>query len=275
MFEVFDLAVPLTVTIFLKTLVIVFVGTLANYLLLTVPTYFYFKKNSGNNAIRLQEANPFPGQIAHEIRWSLITIAIYAVLTTCLIVVWRMGAFPQFYVNPLQHGWVYLGVSFVLVLLVQDVYFYFGHRLLHSRKLIRYHGVHHRSKVPSPFVMYTFHPVEALVHFVRLPVMLLLFPVCPLVLVITEGFISNVINAFSHTNHEPKFLRKFKLAHGWTSATIVFHDLHHSKIRGNYGFYLKIWDRLFNTMLPGTMTIVAKVSNQCQSAATGNVLDNR
>ncbi len=275
MFEIFDLAVPLTAGIFLKTLALVFVGTLANYFLLTVPTYYYFKRNSGTYSIRLQEGNPFPGQIAHELRWSLVTISIYACLTTCLIVLWRMGAFPLFYVNPLQHGWAYLIVSLLLVLLVQDVYFYFGHRLLHSRKLIRYHGVHHRSKVPSPFVMYTFHPIEALVHFVRLPLMLLLFPVCPLVLIITEGFISNVINALSHANHEPKFLRKFKSVYGWTNETVVFHDLHHSKIRGNYGFYLKIWDRLFDTMLIDTKANAAKVSHQCQSDTTVNVLDNR
>lgn len=267
MFEIFDLAVPLTAAIFLKTVAIVFVGTLANYFMLTVPTYFYFKKNSGTEAIRLQEAKPFPGQIAHEIRWSMLSMAIYAFLATALIVVWRMGVFPQFYIDPLQYGWWYLLVSIVLVILVQDVFFYFVHRLLHTRKLIRYHGVHHRSKVPTPFVMYAFHPVEALLHFIRLPIMMLLFPVCPLVLLITEGFISNVINVYSHTNHEPRFLRRIQALHGWTSATSVYHDLHHSKIKGNYGFYLKIWDRLFNTMLADTNANIAKVHEAWQQEA--------
>lgn len=264
MFEIFDLAIPLTLTVFLKTIVILFLVTVANYFMLTLPAYYYFKKHSGTDAIRLQAGKPFPGQVRHEIQWSLVTMLLYAVLSTCMIVAWRVGAFPNFYVDPLQHGWLYLFFSFALVILVQDAYFYFAHRLLHTRKLIRFHGIHHRSRVPTPFVMYCFHPVEALVHFVRLPLMLMLFPVCPLVLFIAEGFISNLINAYSHTNHEPRFLRHIRKFHGWTSATSVYHDLHHAKIRGNYGFYLKIWDRLFNTMIPETEARIAEVHRQWQ-----------
>lgn len=267
MFDIFDLSVPLTLTVFLKTVVIMLVATVANYFMLTVPAYFYFKKHSGVDAVRLQQGQPFAGQIRHEIQWSLVTMMIYAVLSTGVIVGWRLGVFPNFYVDPLQHGWVYLLLSFVLVILVQDAYFYFAHRVLHTRKLIRYHGIHHRSKVPTPFVMYCFHPVEALVHFIRMPIMLMLFPVCPLVLILTEGFISNVINVYSHTNHEPRFMRHVEKLHGWTSATSVFHDLHHAKVRGNYGFYLKIWDRLFNTLIPETEARTADVHRQWQQTS--------
>lgn len=266
-FEIFDLNTPLTLAVFLKSVGLVFLGTLANYFMLTVPAYYYCKKNSGINAVRLQEGSPFPGQVAHEIKWSMLSIAIYSFLTVCLIVGWRAGAFPQFYLDPSALGWDYFLFSIILVILIQDVYFYFAHRLLHTRKLIRYHGVHHRSKVPTPFVMYAFHPVEALVHFVRLPLIMWVFPTCPLMLLITEGFISNVINVYSHLNHEPNFLRRIQSFHGWTSATSTFHDLHHCKIRGNYGFYLKFWDRLFNTMLPETDERIAQVHSEWQKSA--------
>lgn len=266
MFEIFDLSVPLTLAVFIKTIVILFAVTVANYFMLTLPAYYYFKKHSGTDAVRLQEGKPFKGQVRHEIQWSMVTMFLYAILSTCMIVAWRFGMFPNFYVDPFEHGWFYLLFSVVLVLLVQDAYFYFAHRLLHTRKLIRFHGIHHRSKVPTPFVMYCFHPVEALVHFVRIPIMLMLFPVCPWVLFLTEGFISNVINAYSHTNHEPRFLRHIQKLHGWTSATSVYHDLHHAKVRGNYGFYLKIWDRLFNTMIPETETRIAYVHQQWQTS---------
>lgn len=260
--EIFDLDVPLTASMLLHAMALVFIGSLLNYFMLAIPAYLYCLRQSGVEAVKLQQAQPFKGQIRHEILWSISSIAIYAITTLGLIVAWRMGAFPKLYLNPFQKGIGYLLVSLVLVILIQDVYFYAVHRLLHTRKLIRFHGIHHRSKVPTPFVMYTFHPVEAMLHFVRLPIMLMLFPVCPLVLLVAEGFISNVINVYSHTNHEPRFLRHIKKLHGWTSATSTYHDLHHAKIRGNYGFYFKVWDRLFNTMIPETEQRIDEVHRQ-------------
>ena len=275
MLEIFDPSIPLSVEIVLKTIAIAFFVTLANYFMLTLPAYYYCKKHSGTEAVRLQQGNPFRGQIRHEILWSLSTIAIYAVFTTLVAVAWRLGAFPKFYVDPLEHGLAYLLFSVALVILVQDAYFYFAHRLLHTRKLIRYHGVHHRSKVPTPFVMYAFHPVEALVHFVRLPLMMLLFPVCPLVLIFTEGLVSNVINVYSHLNHEPRFLRHLRRLHGWTSATSVYHDLHHERVRGNYGFYLKVWDRMFGTLIPDTEARIEAVHQAWQRPVQNSVGERR
>ena len=47
-------------------------------------------------------------------------------------------------------------------------------------------------------------------------------------------------------------MRRFAKLHGKTSATSAYHNLHHAKGNGNYGFYLMFWDKLFGTMFPIT-----------------------
>ena len=265
--ELFDLTQPLTFASVLTGLLVIWVANMVNYFMLTAPAYFWYWRRTNVNAVRIQSGEPFPGQIRHEIYWSMVSIVIFTVLTTALIIAWRLGAFPLTYMYPSERGWLYFFVGIVLVILVQDVCFYWTHRLLHTRKLIRYHGVHHRSKLPTPFVMYAFHPVEATLHYVRILVILLLVPTCPLMLIITEGFISNIVNVYGHLNHEPRWMRYFGFLHRNTSSTSVYHDLHHGKVRGNYGFYLKIWDRLFGTMIPETEANIAKVHQQWQEPA--------
>ena len=49
----------------------------------------------------------------------------------------------------------------LLVLLVYDFAYYFLHRLMHVKKLMRWvHGVHHRARNPSALESFYLHPVE-------------------------------------------------------------------------------------------------------------------
>lgn len=258
-FEIFDLAVPLTPILFIQTVGIVILLMTFSYFSISAPSYFYYWRKNNTKDARLRDVVIKKEQLVHEISWSLKTILINSVLVTLLVCAWRLGAFPQFYLDPSELGWSYFALSIVLIILVQDALFYFAHRLLHHKKLIRFHAVHHRSKVPTPFVMYCFHPVEGLLHFIRIPLVMLIFPVSPLALIITEGLISNVINAYSHLNHEPRWLRIIKKLHGRSACTAVVHDMHHLNGKGNFGFYLRFWDDLFGTRMEETDTRVKEV----------------
>ena len=61
------------------------------------------------------------------------------------------------------------------------------------------------------------------------------------------GFSIFAINVYGHLGYEiaPKWFRQsflFELLN-----TSVYHNLHHSKFKGNYGLYFRIWDRMMGT----------------------------
>ena len=123
------------------------------------------------------------------------------------------------------------------LLLWHDFYFYWTHRLLHSRWLFRrVHGVHHRSRNPSPWAAYAFHPIEALVNSLVTPLALLAFTIHQI-----------VRNAHGHLSIEtmPRGFARHWLGGRFTTTTD--HHLHHETAQGNYGLWFTWWDRWMGT----------------------------
>ena len=58
-------------------------------------------------------------------------------------------------------------------------------------------------------------------------------------------------NVMSHLGYElwPKWLLKVPGLRWVNSAT--FHSMHHTRVNGNYGLMLRVWDRLLGTEVPG------------------------
>jgi sterol desaturase/sphingolipid hydroxylase (fatty acid hydroxylase superfamily) len=124
------------------------------------------------------------------------------------------------------------------------------HRLLHHPKLFKHaHLTHHQSTNPSPWTSYSFHFIEAWTEGAILLVITMILPMhmISILLFVIVGFI---INVYGHLGYEvaPKWLRKtflFEIVN-----TSVHHNLHHSKFKGNYGLYFRVWDRLMGTEHP-------------------------
>jgi sterol desaturase/sphingolipid hydroxylase (fatty acid hydroxylase superfamily) len=59
-----------------------------------------------------------------------------------------------------------------------------------------------------------------------------------------------IINVYGHLGYEiaPLWFRKTFLFEVFNTS--VYHNLHHSKFKGNYGLYFRIWDRLMGTEHP-------------------------
>jgi sterol desaturase/sphingolipid hydroxylase (fatty acid hydroxylase superfamily) len=158
--------------------------------------------------------------------------------------------YTRVYFNLSDHpGW-WLPVSVLLSLVIHDTYFYWTHRILHHPRFFRVaHLVHHQSTNPSPWTSYSFHFIEAWVEgAVLLPIVFIL-PMHPLgiILFAISGFI---INVYGHLGYEimPRHFRKSFLFEIFNTS--VHHNLHHSKFKGNYGLYFRIWDRLMGTENP-------------------------
>jgi Sterol desaturase len=134
------------------------------------------------------------------------------------------------------------------MILVHDTYFYWTHRLLHTKWLFKkIHTVHHRSVNPTPWAAYAFHPVEALVESLVIFPFITLFPVHYLVFGLFT-FQVLVMNVIGHLGFEfiPRRLRFSAMGKFLTSST--HHNLHHQKTRKNFGYYFTFWDRLMRTL---------------------------
>jgi sterol desaturase/sphingolipid hydroxylase (fatty acid hydroxylase superfamily) len=61
------------------------------------------------------------------------------------------------------------------------------------------------------------------------------------------GFSIFAINVYGHLGYEiaPKWFRNSIFFEFINSS--VYHNLHHSKFKGNYGLYFRFWDKIMGT----------------------------
>lgn len=189
---------------------------------------------------------PRQADLRREIVYSLLSMAVFAGISLGVVALIWNGQFV-IYRQPGQYGWTWFCLSLPLMLLFHDAYFYWTHRLMHSRWLFRHvHGVHHRSRNPSPWAAYAFHPVEALINGLVTPLILWAVPVHGGVLLVFS--LHQIIrNAHGHLSIEtlPRGFARHWLGRHFTTTT--HHHLHHEDGRGNYGLWFTGWDRWCGT----------------------------
>ena len=189
---------------------------------------------------------PQPRDIRRELAYSLGSLVVFAAIGTVVFSMIVSGHM-EIYRRPLEHGRLWLALSLPALLLWHDAYFYWTHRLLHTRWLFRrVHGVHHRSRNPSPWAAYSFHPVEALVTGLVTPLALLVVPVHGAV-IIAFSVHQILRNAHGHAAVEtmPRSFVRHWLWGRFTTTT--HHHLHHETAQGNYGLWFTWWDRWCGT----------------------------
>ena len=196
-------------------------------------------------AHRLISQWPRPADIRREITYSISSVLLYSAGAAAILGLLAVGR-VEIYEAPLKHGLAWLLLSLPALLLWQDFASYFTHRCLHTRWLFRHiHGVHHRSRQPSPWASYAVHPVEAMVNGLPL-VALLVVPVQEYVfgLFVLHQVVHSV---YGHSAVE-SLPRGFTRHWFWGRfATTTHHHLHHESINGNYGLWFTWWDRVFGT----------------------------
>ena len=200
-------------------------------------------------AHRLIAGWPSGRDIRREIIYSISSMGVFAgagLVITAMVVSGRMVV----YKDPAKYGWAWLLLSLPVLVIWHDLYFYVTHRWLHSRVMFRrFHGVHHRSRNPSPWAAYAFHPVEALINVGVLPIALLVLPIHFWVIVIF-GLHQILRNAHGHAAVEtmPRGFTRHWLGRHFTTTT--HHHQHHETANGNYGLWFTWLDRACKTERP-------------------------
>lgn len=143
-------------------------------------------------------------------------------------------------------GAVWFVAIFFLVPVWESFYFYWIHRILHSRPFYRFHALHHRNTDIGPWSGLSMHPVEhlmffgtALIHFV--------VPTHP-VHVIFHLMFYGLYPAITHTGFEGLWAGGRKRLH----LGMFHHQLHHRYFEVNYGTLEVPWDKVFGTFHDGT-----------------------
>jgi lathosterol oxidase len=218
-------------------------------------------QRSPKGRMKLQARSSAPGQIKRELWHSLQSIAIFACVIP-LLFVFGLDQYMRFYPNVETYGWPYFFVSIVLMMLVQDTYFYWTHRLMHRRALFRmFHRTHHLSTNPNPLTTYAVNPLEALVDQGATVIILFAIPSTGLSLFIFSWF--NVAYAvYGHLGYElfPRGTSEHWLGR-WINTSTA-HNEHHSSARYNFGWYFLFWDRMMGTLSPRYSTAVAAPTSQ-------------
>lgn len=222
---------------------------------------------------RIQTRMATGADVRREVSFSLCTTLLFSLVGFAVWLGSQHGTF-RIYGGELP-GTGRIAVELVSIVLLHDAYFYWAHRMMHSRFLFRpVHRLHHRSRTPTPWAAYAFAPPEALIEAGILPLAALLFPMheITVLLFVTHMVVRNVIG---HAGVElfPRWWLGVPVLRCITTTT--HHDLHHSHGAYNYGLYFTWWDRWMGTEHPhyaakfraaarpsGTSTLTTQEDNQ-------------
>ena len=185
-----------------------------------------------------------------EIGYSFAGSFIFALSGALMLIAWQNG-FTQIYTQ--FHTWdiIWMPLSVLIAMFLHETYYYWLHRWMHNPKILHcFHHIHHNSIYTSSFTSFSFHPLEAILQAIFLPVLVLFLPIHVFVLValLIIMSISAVIN---HAGVEvfPKSAIKSPIGRWFIGAT--HHDQHHLKYQCNYGLYFTFWDVWMKTEDPG------------------------
>jgi lathosterol oxidase len=230
-----------------QLLIFQWIMNISRYIFVVGSVYFVFHKILINRCgFKLHKPKTYNSNIKREILYSLRTLTIFLIPTFLIVHFRYSGIFKVYYVFDGQNLGTYF-ISYVVMFLFHDTYFYFTHRLMHHPLMFKYfHSIHHQSVYPTPFAAFSFNASEALVESFVFVVAAMLFPIHISVLIIFTLF-SLFMNVYGHlgmnimsVENEERFL--FNLInhprhHGW----------HHRYHQGNFGLYLKFWDKVCGT----------------------------
>ncbi len=173
-------------------------------------------------------------QLRFEIKHSLLSIIIFAFSG------WPIVYFVRHGVIKLDHtslSTVLMGV--ILLNIWNEIHFFLVHRLMHTKWFMKnVHIIHHRSRIPTIYSVYSFHPLEAIL-LSTVPLLLdLIIPLSPLAIAIYP-FTSIILNLIGHCNY-----RVWKTEGPSWFRLATSHNEHHVIGKQNFGFASSILDKL-------------------------------
>lgn len=190
-------------------------------------------------------------QMRREIIWSLATAAIYGMPAGIILWGWQEHGWTKIYtdIGTDKGAWPlwWIPVSLFVYLALHDTWFYWTHRWMHQPRVFRaIHAVHHASRPPTAWAAMNFHPVEAVIVGLFIPLLVFVIPVHAGVLMA----VLMVMTVMGVTNHMGWEMFPKVLVHATVGEWVItasHHHRHHELYRCNFGLYFRFWDHLCGT----------------------------
>jgi sterol desaturase/sphingolipid hydroxylase (fatty acid hydroxylase superfamily) len=221
---------------------------LARYFFIAGGTYWLFYSVLEKSFVKqsLHRKYPSSQSIVRDIKLSVLAAVVFALGATFVMTEYNWG-FTLLYTDLREYGLWYLVASFVSVLVLQDTYFYFLHRLFHHPSLFKWvHYGHHRSEDPTPWTSFAFDLPEAFVQAIFFVGIVSILPLHFITLVA----VLMTMTLWSVWNHLGFELFPSWFSHHWLGRWFIgstHHSIHHRKYTLHYGLYFTFWDKLFGT----------------------------
>ncbi len=208
--------------------------------------FFYILYKTKFQKFRIQKNFPEKDKIRMEIVFSLTTFIIFACMG--LFTSWlQRNGYGHIYkhLNDYPTWWFWLSIPAMLIL--HDTWFYWSHRFMHLKFVFPYvHRVHHLSNNPTPWASFSFHPIEAVIEGLIIPLIVVVMPVHVYAILIFL-LLMTIMNVIGHLGYElfPAGFTKRILTR--VNNTSTHHNMHHRLVKCNYGLYFNFWDSLMGT----------------------------
>jgi sterol desaturase/sphingolipid hydroxylase (fatty acid hydroxylase superfamily) len=205
--------------------------------LLAFLAYAYHAKRFESHRISLKESMKVPD------RERIKNIAFIAVLSVVVVFGLTFAIYPfALY----QHHASVPRVLFEIftILLVYDFAYYWLHRLMHHKKLMKYvHAVHHEVHNPTAMESFYLHPIELFAGLALLATCTFAIGPVHIASFVTVFFIHSTLNITVHSGVTSKRWWLYPIDH-----LTKKHYIHHAgNYDNNYASLTPFWDILFGT----------------------------
>lgn len=216
------------------------------FLLFAAPlTFLAARDPPALRRYRLQARPPRPQRLLRPALWSWLRNNL--LLLSLVVLAWPALRRSGIHDGPRPPLWL-SAVQVLLFVYLDDLLYYFMHRLMHVPWLFkRVHGLHHRIRAPWAITGHYMHPIEYLLT----GALALVGPLLLSVHVVTLWLwvaCRQWEAAEGHSGYDlpgsPSHLIPF-------GDGAVHHDFHHARVRGNYGGFLPVVDLLLGTCAAG------------------------
>ena len=181
-----------------------------------------------------------------QLRWELVATIRFCVMSAVVFALVLASGVLGTTAETWQSG-LYI---FVIEFVGFDVFYYFFHRALHHPRLMRFHRLHHKSRVTTPLTGFSLGWVESagwIFAWVVLAVVAAAFYPVSMTGLIAYLVVLFVANIIGHTNADwlPRVSGTTTMT--WGNHPITFHALHHARYDGHFSFAITALDRLFGS----------------------------
>jgi Delta7-sterol 5-desaturase len=212
-------------------------------------TFRQFSENSDHHDTQINRLPPPWKSIKRDIKLSILSSIVFALAAATIVCAYDLGI-TRLYADVDRYPLWYLGISYVIVIVLQDTYFYFLHRLFHHPLLFRWwHQGHHRSSHPTSWTSFAFDPPEAIVQSLFLVAIVFMVPLH----LITVIAVLVTMTVWAVVNHLGLDKLPTNFPHHWCSRWFTgpaHHAIHHRQYALHYGLYFTFWDKQFGTEAP-------------------------